>query len=167
MGGEQETDVQGDEVRHGEHVPGDRRQDGHDDDDDDESDGRDSWDGRIVVTYFDNQAQSHVHVLLRVVPNWQWLIRGGPAAQIFGFFWGVGRCQNFFCGCALLNIPSNAMIYPSWPQLHRGFLPFKPECIRHISRRKMLVGPILRSTLLRKIWKSVKWAALSNINQNQ
>ena len=65
MGGEQETDVQGDEVRHGEHVPGDRRQDGHDDDDD-ESDRRD---GRIVVTYFDNQAQSHVHVLLRVVPN--------------------------------------------------------------------------------------------------
>ena len=41
MGGEQETDVQGDEVRHGEHVPGDRRQDGHDDHDD-ESDGRDS-----------------------------------------------------------------------------------------------------------------------------
>ena len=42
MGGGEKANFQRDEIRHGEHVPGDRRQDGHDDDDDDEFDGRDS-----------------------------------------------------------------------------------------------------------------------------
>ena len=65
MGGWQTADFQGDEIRHGEHVPGDNDLDyechgkyiGGDDDDD-------GLMVRMVVTYFDNHSQFHVHALV-------------------------------------------------------------------------------------------------------
>ena len=61
MGSWQTAHFQGDEVRHGEHVPGDYRQHGKYIGGDDDDDGLMV---RMVVTYFDNHSQFHVHALV-------------------------------------------------------------------------------------------------------
>ena len=71
MGGRQTADFQGDEVRHGEHVPGDHHHH-HEHEHDDVCRTWNSKSGmiaaglmaRMVVTYFDNHSQFHVHAFV-------------------------------------------------------------------------------------------------------
>ena len=108
MGGRQTADFQGDEVRHGEHVPGDHHHHHeHEHDDVCRTWKRYSKSGmiaaglmaRMVVTYFDNHSQFHVHAfvlrlfcaILTVIDQ-----RGGGSAN-FRIFWPTMR-RNFFFG---------------------------------------------------------------------
>ena len=88
---------------------------------------------RIVLSYFDNHSQFDVHAfvwrlfcaILTVID------KKGPGGANLAFFFGRRCRKTFFLGCrscrALLNIPSNALIYPLRNCI-AYFLQFKAEC---------------------------------------